>query len=87
MYRIAFNRNAAKTFEKLERSLQKRILGKIEALAMEPKPLDSRKIMGMDNAYRIKVGNYRIVYDIFDETLLIEVLRIGHRREVYRNLK
>ena len=53
-------------------------------LASQPRPPGSEKLFGPEDLYRIRVGDYRIVYQIRDEELLVSVLKIGHRREVYR---
>lgn len=62
----------------------RRILDRIEALRNEPRPPSSQKLGGSD-LYRIRQGIYRVVYSIDDDKVVIEVIRIGHRREVYRS--
>jgi len=61
-----------------------RIIAKIQALAQEPRPRGSEKLAGYDDRYRIRQGNYRIVYLIDDRTSVVTIFKIGHRREVYR---
>ena len=61
----------------------KRILGRIEALRDDPRPPGSVKLSGMEY-YRVRQGDYRIVYEIQDDILVIVVVKIGHRREIYR---
>jgi mRNA interferase RelE/StbE len=68
---------------KLPRSVQPRIQGAIELLARDPRPPASRPLVGRDG-YRVRVGDYRIIYQIHDEILLVVVVALGHRREVYR---
>ena len=55
-------------------------------LADNPRPRGVEKLEGRENRYRIRVGDYRVIYEIHDEVLLVLVVRIGHRREVYRGL-
>ena len=65
--------------------MQKRIQIKINELAIEPRPNGVKKIQGEENSYRIRVGDYRVVYDIFDDILLITVIRVKHRSQVYQD--
>lgn len=84
-YRISIKRSAAKELEAVEhRSLRVRIVSKIQSLARNPRPSGSEKLAGTANRYRIRQGAYRVVYSVDDESVVIEVLRIAHRREVYR---
>ncbi|MEM7699015.1 MAG: type II toxin-antitoxin system RelE/ParE family toxin [Verrucomicrobiota bacterium] len=61
-----------------------RIIEAVELLADDPRPDGCTKLTGSERAYRIRVGNYRVIYEVFDDTVLIEVVRVGHRRDVYR---
>ena len=83
-YRIEFVRQAAKQFKSLSKQEQKRLKAKIDALVIEPRPNGVVKLSGTDNLYRIRVGSYRIIYNIQDNKLLILVVKVGHRRDVYR---
>mgnify|MGYP001799990601 CR=1 FL=1 len=65
--------------------MQKRLQIKIYELAIEPRPNGVKKIQGEENSYRIRVGDYRVVYDIFDDILLITVIRVKHRSQVYQD--
>jgi mRNA interferase RelE/StbE len=82
-YEIKLTTRAEKQFLKLSVSIQKRIAEKIDALAINPYPQGSKKLSGLD-AYRIRIGDYRVIYQIHDDILLITIIKIGHRREVYR---
>lgn len=62
-----------------------RIENKLEALSKEPRPDDMKKIQGDDNLYRIRSGNYRILYRIFDETIQILIIDIDHRKDIYKD--
>ena len=84
MYRISYVASAAKALRKLDRQIARRILVAIERLADDPRPPGCIAIKGDGGELRVKVGDYRVVYDIEDGELIVLVLRGGHRREVYR---
>jgi mRNA interferase RelE/StbE len=83
-YTIEFAPAAARQFTKLPRDVQRRLRPRIDALAVNPRPFGSRKLAGVEELWRIRVGDYRIVYQIRDKLLVVLVLRIGHRREIYK---
>ncbi|MGO3146432.1 MAG: type II toxin-antitoxin system RelE family toxin [Leucobacter sp.] len=83
-YRITYVGSVAKTLRKLDRQNAHRILRAIGNLADNPRPSGCIALQGGDGELRIRVGNYRIVYDVIDDELVILILRVGHRREVYR---
>jgi mRNA interferase RelE/StbE len=83
-YHIEFAKPAAKQLKALSLQEQQRIKSKIDALVDSPRPDGVVKLSGEDNLYRIRVGDYRIIYSIQDNQLLILVLKIGHRRDVYQ---
>ena len=83
-YRLEVKRSASRELEDLEPRLAKRILASIETLSSKPRPRQSRKLVGSENSYRLRVGAYRVLYQIDDTNRLITVVAIGHRREVYR---
>lgn len=83
-YCIEFAKPAVKQFKALPPQDQQRLKPKIDALAQEPRPAGMVKLSGEDDLYRIRVGDYRIVYTIEDTQLLVLVLKVRHRREVYR---
>lgn len=85
-YEIRLSRRATKALAALERRDQQRIRAAIELLAENPRPPACIALVGEDGVYRVRVGDYRIVYEVVDDALLIHVVRIGHRREVYRSL-
>ena len=85
MYRVLLRPPAQKFLRKLrDKSLTARLIAAMRGLASQPRPPGCEKLVGPDNLYRIRVGDYRIVYQARDEVLLVLVLKIGHRREVYR---
>ena len=71
-------------FAALPKREQRRVLSAIEALADDPRPVGVRKITGTENTYRLRVGDYRIVYEIGDNVLTVFVVRVRHRKDVYR---
>lgn len=83
-YRIEFSKQAEKQFEDLPQQIQQRLQPRIDTLALEPRPPGVKKLKRSENQYRIRVGDYRIVYEVQDVILLVILLRIGHRSEVYR---
>jgi mRNA interferase RelE/StbE len=85
-FRIEFTKSAAKALVAIPRKDQKRIAKKIEGLA-ESSPAPAKTKMKGDNPFhRVRVGDYRIIYEIQNEILLILILKIGHRKDVYRRL-
>jgi mRNA interferase RelE/StbE len=82
-YKIEFQKKASKALKKIPFREHNKILKIIEGLAIQPRPPVAKKLMGRD-AWRIRVGNYRIIYEIKDQICLILVLDLGHRREIYR---
>ena len=83
-YEIFYERAVLKSLKKLDKSIAHRIVRAVEALSVDPRPIGSIKLSGGDGERRIRVGNYRIIYRIDDDRLVIIVLRTAHRREVYR---
>ena len=82
-YKIVFKQSVAKDFRPIPNQDVKRILARIESLAEEPRPSDAKKLSG-EEKYRIRQGDYRIIYEIIDEIVTVIVVKIGHRRDVYR---
>jgi len=82
-YKVLIKRSAAKEIKKLPKKDLKRILTKIEGLSRNPRPWDCRKLSAGEK-YRIRYGAYRILYTIEDEILIVYVVKVGHRREIYR---
>ena len=83
IYTIDILRSAQKILSRINRQDQERIIAAIEDLAEEPRPSGCKKLTGR-SAWRIRIGNYRVIYEIQDDRLVITVLNIGHRREIYR---
>lgn len=83
-YRVEIARRAVKALSALPRREQQRIRAAIDLLADNPRPPGCAAMAGEARAYRVRVGQFRIVYEVFDDRLVIQVVRVGHRREVYR---
>lgn len=83
-YRIEFTPRAEKAFRSLPREMQVRLRTKIDALANDPRPPGSVKMSGPEGFHRIRVGEYRVIYHIEDRKLLVLIVKLGHRRDIYR---
>ena len=84
-YTIRFAPTANRNFDRLPAQIRWRVRAAIDRLAANPRPPGVRKLSGNAADYRIRVGQYRVLYDINDAEILVYIVRIGHRREVYRN--
>jgi mRNA interferase RelE/StbE len=85
-YSITFARSARKELEKLPSNAAGRILDKIQALSKLPRPEGVTKLHGQKNLWRIRAGDYRVVYSVNDSNKAIDIFVIRHRRDVYRDL-
>lgn len=83
-YRLDFTRAARKQFLNLAKPVQKRIAPRVDALATDPRPHGVKKLQGGKDLYRIRVGDWRIIYMIRDRELLVLVVRIANRRDAYK---
>jgi len=83
-YTVEFSPSAEREFRKLAREIQRSLRPRIDALANEPRPTGAKKLKGSDNLGRVRVGDYRIVYEVRDRILVVLVVRVAHRREVCR---
>lgn len=83
-YTVTVARRAAWSLAALERREQQRLRAALDLLADNPRPPNCIALQGEDSVYRVRVGDYRIVYEVLDSVLLVHVVRIGHRRDVYR---
>ncbi len=82
-WQIRILRGAIKQLEALPARDYKSVKAKILSLAEDPRPAGSQRLKGRPG-YRVRQGNYRIIYDIFDQILTVEVIRIGHRKNIYK---
>jgi len=85
-YSIEITREALRALAKLDKPIRRRVQAAIDQLGAEPRPYGARALQGLKGAYRVRVGDYRIVYTIDDGRLIVVVVDLGHRREIYRNL-
>jgi len=82
-YKVEIKRSAVKEIERLPRKEIQIVLDKIKALADDPRPSDCKKLSGQEK-YRVRCGNYRILYLIEDAILIVYIVKVGHRKDVYR---
>ena len=82
-YRILFKQSVAKDLRSIPKKDVQRVLRRIDSLADEPRPVGVEKLSG-DEKYRIRQGNYRILYAIDDDVITVTIVKVGHRRDVYR---
>jgi len=82
-YSVVVKRSAAKEIEALPPKDRRRVVARIQGLAADPRPAGSEKLSG-DEKYRIRQGDYRILYEIIDDILVVTVVKVGHRSDVYR---
>ncbi|MEK6806414.1 MAG: type II toxin-antitoxin system RelE/ParE family toxin [Pseudomonadota bacterium] len=83
IYELRYKASVAKDLRGLPKADVQRILAKAETLKTNPRPPGSEKLSG-DEKYRIRQGDYRILYNIYDAQVIVEVIKIGHRKDVYR---
>jgi mRNA interferase RelE/StbE len=84
LYKIEWKHSARKELKKLKKDDIPRIIKAVEDLSLNPYPPGTRKLQGCEYLYRIRVGKYRIVYSVKNEVLVIEIIRIGHRKDIYK---
>lgn len=82
-YRITLAPMAARQLRKLDAPARRRIQAALDLLAEQPRPPSATRLVGGAGEWRVRTGDYRIVYEVEDDQLLVLVLRLGHRREVY----
>jgi mRNA interferase RelE/StbE len=83
-YAIEWKKSAVRELRRIDRDEVVRIVSAVESLAHDARPDGARKLQGSQHTYRIRVGDYRVVYDVSDAKLLIQVVRTRHRKDVYR---
>ena len=85
-YRIEFSPAAEHQFKKLPREIQLRFKPRLDGLMNNPFPRGVKKLSGEENIYRLRVGDHRIIYQVQQKALLVLVVKLGHRKEVYRRI-
>jgi mRNA interferase RelE/StbE len=83
-YQVALAPAAARQLRKFDPQVRRRVQAAIELLATEPRPPAATRLVGGAGEWRVRTGEYRIVYEIEDERLIVLVLSVGHRREIYQ---
>ena len=83
-YSVEIARRAIKSIAGLPREEQQRVRAAIDLLADEPRPPTCVALAAEESVYRVRIGDYRILYEVIDSRLVIQVIRVGHRRDVYR---
>jgi mRNA interferase RelE/StbE len=84
VYEVLLERRAERDLKKLSQAMFYRVIPQIKDLSENPKPSGCRKITGSKNDWRIRIGDYRIIYEIDEKEKAVKVMRIKHRREVYK---
>ncbi len=83
-YSVAFSPSAARQLRKVDPQSRRRIQAALELLSADPRPPAATRLVGSSGEWRVRTGEYRIIYEIHDDRLVVLVLRVGHRRDVYR---
>jgi mRNA interferase RelE/StbE len=83
-YKIEWKNSAYKELQKLPRPMIVKVVAAVSDLANDPFPHGVKKLVGSEYTYRIRVGDYRVVYEVFENKLIIEIVRVRHRKDIYR---
>jgi mRNA interferase RelE/StbE len=83
-YSVALAPAAVRQLRKLDATARRRVQASVELLAVQPRPPGAKKLVGGSGEWRVRTGEYRIIYEIHDNALLVLVLAVGHRRDIYR---
>jgi len=83
-YSVELTRTAEKQLRRFSKRDRNRLVEAIHGLADRPRPHGARKLQGYDDVYRIRVGQYRVVYEVFDDRVIVIVLKVGHRKDIYK---
>jgi mRNA interferase RelE/StbE len=86
LFTVEYDPNALKELAKLDRPIARRILKAVDALSSDPRPSGARSLVGYPDLWRIRIGDYRVIYTIKDAELVVLALRVAHRSSVYRSL-
>ncbi len=84
-YAVNFSRSARKELEKLPPQLVERLFPKVESLAVQPRPAGCKKLKGGQNLWRIRIGDYRVIYSLDDTHQIVDIIAVRHRSEAYRD--
>lgn len=83
-YQIEWKKSAIREIKRVDRAVIPRIIEAVDALSYEPLPPGVVKLQGSQHTYRIRIGNYRVIYELYESVLIIEVIRVRHRKDAYR---
>ena len=83
-FQIEWKNSALRELKRLDRKIIPRVISAVESLSTDPFPSGVRKLQGSDNTYRVRVGQYHIVYEIFQAKIVIVIIRVRHRKDAYR---
>ena len=83
-YSVEISRTAERQLKRLSQGERQRIARTVAMLAIEPRPRGARKLAGYDDVFRVRTGRYRVIYSVEEDRLVVLVLKIGHRKDVYR---
>jgi mRNA interferase RelE/StbE len=84
LYEIVLARSARREIERIPIQMARRIFARIERLAMEPRPPGTRKLHGSDDLFRVRSGDYRIIYRVLESDAIVDVIAVRHRSDAYR---
>ena len=82
-YKINFKKSAIKDLKTIDKNICQSILSEIQKLSENPRPFGYKKLHNRDNYFRIRINNYRVIYQVQEQELIISVIKIGHRKDVY----
>lgn len=82
-YTVSIKESALKTIEGLPKKIANNVSSSIRALADEPRPANCKKLKGVEDTYRIRIGDYRVLYIVDDNIVTVEVIKVGNRKDVY----
>ena len=83
-YKIFVKQSVTKKLLKLPNPISQKLSERINSLSENPRPFDCKKLKGLNNKYRIRISNYRFIYSIYDNKLVVEIIKIGHRKDIYK---
>ncbi len=83
-YNIRWKKSATKELYKLDKSIINRVVTEVNDLSDNPFPIGAKKIKGANHIYRIRIGRYRIIYSVFRKILVVEIIHLGHRKDIYK---
>lgn len=82
---VSYERSSSKELSKLDKSVARRIIRSVNKLSDDPRPPGCRSLVGYEGLWRIRIGDYRVIYSIEDDKLIVLIVRFAHRREAYRS--